>query len=178
MAAEGVDHLMNIRYQEAFDLVKYVFNVNELYDDQIKLVKTFCEGQNIYFSAPTGYGKSIIFQSLPWVCDINIREQTIGFSTLIVISPLQSLMEDQCKRMKETGISCVALNSQKNSNSGTANEYDTLLKDVREGVYSLVYASPECLLGKNAWRKILCSDEFRDHCIGVAYDEAHIIAQW
>ena len=26
--------------------------------------------------------------------------------------------------------------------------------------------------------KPLCSEEFRDHCIGVAYDEAHVIAQW
>ena len=48
MAADGVDHLMNKRYQEAFDLVKSVFNVNELYDEQIKLIKAFCGGQNIY----------------------------------------------------------------------------------------------------------------------------------
>ena len=73
--------------------------------------------------------------------------------------------------MKETGISSIAL-LYENS------EDDSILKDVREGVYSLVYASPECLLGKNAWRWILCSDEFRDHFIGVAYDEAHIIAHW
>ena len=81
-----------------------------------------------------------------------------------MVSPLQSLMEDLCNRMKETGISSIALLYENSEDDG-------ILKDVREGVYSLVYASPECLLGKKAWRRILCSDEFRDHCIGVAYDE-------
>ena len=90
---------------------------------------------------------------------------------MIVVSPLQSLMEDQCIRMKNTGISSIALYSENASD-------ESILQDVREGIYSLVYASPECLLGKEIWRTILCSDEFREHCIGVGYDEAHIIAQW
>ena len=111
-----------------------------------------------------------MYQSLPWIFDV-VNERTVGCSTLIVVSPLQSLMEDQCNRMQEIGISSTALLYE---NSGD----DSILKNVREGVYSLVYASPECLLGKKAWRRILCSDEFRDHCIGVAYDEAHIIAHW
>ena len=144
--------------------------MEKLYDDQTKLIKAFCNGSNVFFNAPTGYGKSIVFQSLPWVTDV-LYEQTIGFSTLIVISPLQSLMEDQCNRMKDIGISSIALYSD---NAGD----ESILKDVREGIYSLVYASPECLLGKKIWRSILCSDEFRDYCIGIAYDEAHIISQW
>ena len=169
MAANN-DVLMNKRFEEAFDLIKYVFKVEKLYDDQTKLIKAFCNGSNVFFNAPTGDGKSIVFQSLPWVTDV-LYEQTIGFSTLIVISPLQSLMEDQCKRMKDIGISSIALYSD---NAGD----ESILKDVREGIYSLVYASPECLLGKKIWVSILCSDEFRDHCIGIAYDEAHIISQW
>ena len=166
MAANN-DVLMNKRFEEAFDLIKYVFKVEKLYDDQTKLIKALCNGSNVFFNAPTGYGKSIVFQSLPWVTDV-LYEQTIGFSTLIVLSPL---MEDQCNRMKDIGISSIALYSD---NAGD----ESILKDVREGIYSLVYASPECLLGKKIWRSMLCSDEFRDHYIGIAYDEAHIISQW
>jgi superfamily II DNA helicase RecQ len=109
MAANN-DVLMNKRFEEAFDLIKYVFKVEKLYDDQTKLIIAFCNGSNVFFNAPTGYGKSIVFQSLPWVTDV-LYEQTIGFSTLIVISPLQSLMEDQCNRMKDIGISSIALYS-------------------------------------------------------------------
>lgn len=99
MANKECAHFMNKRYQEAFDFIKYVFNVDELYEDQMKLIKAFCSGQNIFFNAPTGYGKFIVFQSLPWVCDI-IHKQTVGSSTLIVISPLKSLMEDVLKTVK------------------------------------------------------------------------------
>ena len=133
--AANNDVLMNKRFEEAFDIIKYVFKVEKLYDDQTKLIKAFCNGSNVFFNAPTGYGKSIVFQSLPWVTDV-LYEQTIGFSTLIVISPLQSLMEDQCNRMKDIGISSIALYSD---NAGD----ESILKDVREGIYSLVYASPD-----------------------------------
>ena len=141
MAAEAVE-LVNKRYEEAFDLIKYVFKVVQLYEDQIRLIKAFLDGKNIFFSAPTSYGKSIVYQSLPWIFDV-VNEQTVGCSTLIVVSPLQSLMEDQCNRMKDIGISSIAL-LYENS------EDDSILKNVREGVYSLVYASPECLLGKKS----------------------------
>ena len=69
MAANN-DVLMNKRFEEAFDLIKYVFKVEKLYDDQTKLIKAFCNGSNVFFNAPTGYGKSIVFQSLPWVTDV------------------------------------------------------------------------------------------------------------
>ena len=168
--AAAYDEVMNKRFEEAFDFIMHIFKVEKLYDDQVKLIKAFCNGSNVFFNAPTGYGKSIVYQCLPWVFDM-LQEQTIGFSTLIVVTPLQSLMEDQCNRMKEIGISSIALYSENASDEAT-------LKDVREGIYSLVFASPECLLGKKTWRSILCSDEFRDHCIGIAIDEAHIIGQW
>ncbi|XP_028419127.1 uncharacterized protein LOC114544809 [Dendronephthya gigantea] len=174
-AAHEGSQIEDALFEEALDFIKHVFHINELYHEQIQLIKSFCKGKNIFFNAPTGYGKSIVFQSLPWIYDM-VYEQSIGFSTLIVISPLQSLMEDQCNRMKEIGISCICLYSKESLNSMA--EYETILKDVKDGVYSLVYASPECMLGKNEWRRILYSEDFRDHCIGVAFDEAHIIAHW
>ena len=60
MTAKDSDTLMNERYDEAFGLIKCIFNVDELHEDQIKLIKTFVGGKNIYFNVPTGYGKSSI----------------------------------------------------------------------------------------------------------------------
>ena len=57
MAAEGSDKLMNKRYEEAFGLIKYIFNVDKLYGDQIRLIQAFVRSQNIYFNAPMGYGR-------------------------------------------------------------------------------------------------------------------------
>ena len=46
---------------------------------------------------PTGYGKPIMYQLLLWIFDV--------LNDPFVVSPLQSLMEDQSNRMKEIGIS-------------------------------------------------------------------------
>ena len=63
--------LMNKRYEEAFDLVKHVFQIDQLYDDQTSLIKAFCNGSNIYFNAPTGYGKSIVYyNNFSGHCDV------------------------------------------------------------------------------------------------------------
>ena len=60
MAAKDRLTLMNETYVEAFALIKYICNFDELYEDQIGLIKAFACGKNIYFNAPTGYGKPII----------------------------------------------------------------------------------------------------------------------
>ena len=49
MAAEAVE-LVNKRYEEAFDLIKYVFKVDQLYEDQIRLIKAFLNGKNIFLA--------------------------------------------------------------------------------------------------------------------------------
>ena len=48
MAAEAVE-IVNKRYEEAFDLIKYVSKVAQLYEGQIRLIKAFLDGKNIYF---------------------------------------------------------------------------------------------------------------------------------
>ena len=55
MAIRDSDTLMNESYEEAFALIEYIFNGDELYEDQIKLIRAFACGKNIYFNAPTGY---------------------------------------------------------------------------------------------------------------------------
>ena len=50
------DTLMKQRYEEAFGLIKYIFNVDELRQYQIRLIKAFVSCKNIYFNAPTGNG--------------------------------------------------------------------------------------------------------------------------
>ena len=60
MTAKDSVTLMNERYEEAFGLIKCIFNVHELHEDQIRLIKTFVGGKNIYFNVPMGYGNSSI----------------------------------------------------------------------------------------------------------------------
>lgn len=168
MHGEELEYDSN-QFEEALAFIKNLFQINCLYEDQIKLIKAFCSGKNIYFSAGTGYGKSLVFQAIPYVFDC-INKQGYGTSTLLVVCPLISLMEDQVASAKKAGINAVALHSD-NSNS-------KMIEEIEEGIYSLVYMSPESLLSKNTFRRILSSGSFRKHCIGVVIDEAHLISQW
>ena len=51
---------------------------------------------------PTGYGKSVIYQILPAIFDIMLRTEK---SMVLVISPLNALMQDQITKLKDRGIS-------------------------------------------------------------------------
>ena len=99
----------------------------------------------MYFSAGTGYGKSLVYQAIPLFHDLLI-EQVIGTSIGIIIRPLTSLMLDQVAHLQSLGINAVAVQ---------ADQDPKVLEDVEEGIYSHVYISPESMLSHQRWRKML-----------------------
>ena len=157
-------------FNEAINYICYIFGIQSMYEDQEQAIRAFFNGHDIFFSASTGYGKSLVFQSLPFVADY-LQEQCSGLSSLLVVSPLHALMEEQVQKMNAIGIPSVALHDKEVG-------LEEKLNNMKDGVYSLIYTSPECMLEGRYWRQILSSEAFREHCIGVAVDEAHCIAQW
>ncbi|XP_028413582.1 uncharacterized protein LOC114536425 [Dendronephthya gigantea] len=146
-----------------------LLNVEKFYPDQEQALRNFFKGKDLFFSAHTGYGKSLIFQAIPIIADV-LNEQVIGTSTVLVISPLLSLMKDQVKHVNDSfGISAAAIFD---------NQDEDVLKAIEEGVYSLVYATPECFVGKKRWRTLASSQTFREDCIAVVIDEAHCLVHW
>ena len=154
--------------EEALAMVYHFFNLDELHADQIAALKLFISGKDLYFSAPTGYGKSLIFQCLPLIVDL-LKDQAIGTSTVLVIEPLVSLMADQVSKMKNTAVSAATVFD--------GQDEDTL-KGTENGDFSLVYSSPESMLSLDKWRSILSSEDFRNHCEIVVGDEAHCVVHW
>ncbi len=59
-------------------------------------IKEPFKNQDIFVNLTTGYGKSLIFQCLPFVADV-LRSKPRGTSVIVVISPLRSLMNDQVR---------------------------------------------------------------------------------
>lgn len=157
-------------FDEGIKMVCYFFGVSKLMKEQLHALRSFLSGRDLYFSAPTGFGKSLIFQSLPVLYD-TIQGNLIGTSFVLVLSPLVSLIEEQVAYINEkTGIAAVYLHNDQD---------EAILRDVENGgVYALVYSSPECMLSNNRWRNLLTSKSFRENCIAVAVDEAHCIAHW
>ena len=139
-----------------------------LHEDQKEALRQFFSGKELYFSAPTGYGKSLIFQSVPLIND-HLNDQAIGTSLAIVISPIKSLMLDQVEQLKKTGVSAAAVYE---------GQSEEILKGIENGEFSVVYSSPESMLSAEKWRHILTSPDFRKRCQLVAIDEAHVVVHW
>ena len=92
--------------------------------------------QDIFVTAPTGAGKSLLYQ-IPAI----YLAQQYNLVT-IVISPLKSLMLDQVRQLKEKGVDCV---EYINSDLSQIQKQD-ILESVKSGKTSILYVSPELLL--------------------------------
>ena len=122
----------------------------------------------MFFCASTAYGKSIVFQSIPLFADL-LLDQVIGTSTVVVVCPLTALMLDQVNKMNELGINAAAV---------FQGQDEAFLDDIENGIYSLVFTSPESMLDTKRWDKMLKSQSFVENYVGIAVDEAHCISQW
>ena len=116
------------------------------------------EGNDACVVMPTGGGKSLCYQ-LPAL--------VVG-KTVIVISPLIALMQDQAAQLRQMGIPAAVLNSALTSTQ----QFQTIHR-ARQGEYRLLYLSPERLAREDtiAWLRQVPVGFF-------AIDEAHCISEW
>jgi len=125
---------------------------------QREAVEILIEGGRLLLVAPTGGGKSLIYQ-LPAV---------LLPGTTVVISPLVALMNDQVQALRARGIEATFLASTLDGA-----EVRRRMARIGEGRYALVYAAPE-RLAYPGFRGLL-----KDVSVPlVAIDEAHCISEW
>lgn len=132
------------------------------YDDfrplQLQIIERTYAGEDGIVLMPTGGGKSMCFQ---------IPAVTMN-GTVVVVSPLISLMKDQVDGLNAAGIRAAYLNS---SQSGTENlQVETAYEN---GELHLLYVSPEKLLSSGFFTFL----KRRKICL-FAIDEAHCISAW
>jgi ATP-dependent DNA helicase RecQ len=126
---------------------------------QEKVVRSLIGGHDTCAVMPTGFGKSLCYQ-LPAAMRSN--------ETVIVVSPLIALMQDQVTQLTQMGISSALLNS-----SLSRPQQAQVITEAMEGKYRLLYLSPERLAAADTanWLKRVPVSFF-------AIDEAHCISEW
>ena len=76
-------------------------------EEQLAAVKGVYDEQDVFVCLPTGYGKSLCYQTLPF----QMEHKLGGNKGILVMSPLVALMEDQVYRLKKYGVRASILSS-------------------------------------------------------------------
>jgi ATP-dependent DNA helicase RecQ len=125
---------------------------------QREAIETLLDKRRLLLVAPTGGGKSLIYQLPGWLLP----------GTTLVLSPLVALMHDQVAALEARGVPATLLASTLESQ-----EVRRRMARIAAGQYKLVYVAPE-RLGFAGFRGLL-----RDIDISLlAVDEAHCISEW
>ena len=139
------------------DVLTGVFGFAEFRPGQEKIIDTVLGGRDCIGVMPTGAGKSLTFQ-------IPAR---ILPGTVLVVSPLISLMKDQVDALTRNGFRAAVINSSLDPEARRDR-----IRRLRAGEYELVYAAPEGLEG--SLRGLLAGVDVSL----VVVDEAHCISEW
>ena len=138
-------------------ILRDVFGYEDFRPGQLEVIEAVIEGRDCIALMPTGAGKSLTFQVPARLLE----------GTVLVVSPLISLMKDQVDALNELGFRAAAINS-----SLEPAERERRLQALRAGEYELVYLAPEGLDGR-------LSGEAGNWPLSLlVVDEAHCISQW
>lgn len=79
-------------------------------DEQRSAIRAIYEGRDLFVCLPTGYGKSLCYQTLPFVMDF---KNNCNKCAVVVVSPLFALMEDQVCGLKKKGVKASIMTSSR-----------------------------------------------------------------
>ncbi len=139
------------------NVLRDVFGYDSFRPGQREVIDAVLAGRDCIALMPTGAGKSLTYQ-LP---------ARLLHGTVLVISPLISLMKDQVDAVAALGFKVTAINSTLDPDERRAR-----LDGFRAGAYELVFLAPEALDGSLGAFVLGCPIAL------LVVDEAHCISQW
>jgi len=144
--------------QDIHEALKRYWGYDSFRPLQERIIQSLMGGNDVAVVMPTGGGKSLCYQ-LPAL--------VLG-QTVVVVSPLIALMQDQVAQLGEMGIPAALLNS-----TLPPEEQRAVMRAAAQGAFRLLYLSPERLARQDtaAWLA-------RVPVACFAIDEAHCISEW
>lgn len=142
-------------------LIVFGFTLHEAQIDAICTL--FYDQRDLLLLAKTGFGKSLIFQLLPFMPPAT--------GVVLVLMPLKLLQAEQSALINKIPRGkAIVLNGENNQ------------KDVQLGIargdYSHVFTSPEIALSKKFKKNVLDHSQFTDRLCLLAVDEIHLVDEW
>jgi RecQ family ATP-dependent DNA helicase len=140
-------------------IVKRKFGYSSLKPQQFDIINKIINEQcDVVGILATGFGKSLCYQ-MPYL---------ITKKSVIVVSPLIALMNDQMIELQKINIPCTVLNS-------TCTNKKEVMNEILGGENRIIYITPEYIEYCEQFIKLLVENE--QLCL-VAIDEAHCVSTW
>eukprot|EP00733_Pompholyxophrys_punicea_P001374 Pompholyxophrys_punicea_v1_NODE_665_length_1494_cov_19.362752.p1 type:complete len:438 gc:universal NODE_665_length_1494_cov_19.362752:1346-33(-) len=176
-----MDEFKKVAFSSALKYAMYLFGMivivegqpfvkQHLKKKQIDAIWAIVNGMDVMTILPTGFGKSLIYQMLPFIMDfISHGDESRPFEikpqkfSCVIISPLIVLMQDQIVSLSQLGVVAARWCAS-----------DAKFVQNLSGNPALIYVSPEAFLNSKTCLSIIL--KCRITCIVV--DEAHCIATW
>jgi DNA topoisomerase-3 len=140
------------------DSLKKIYGFEHFRPYQKEVCTSILAGKNSLLIMPTGSGKSLCYQLPPIVSE----------GTVLVISPLIALMEDQVQRLRSMGVAAACLHSGMSRDESR----DVCIR-YKRGELRCLYISPE-RIGLAAFADFI----IKNPPTYLAVDEAHCVSQW
>ena len=160
----------------ALDKYGVCFNLKA---EQKSVLESVFNGNDTVAVLPTGFGKSLIFQLIPYM--ISIKQSSTCPLMTIVITPISAIMEDQMRSLVRNDIKAghLLLDGTKFKTFELGSDDEIIehnVTELPESNLSLLYSHPEPLVSNSKMRKLLSSLSNRICCIAI--DEVHMISEW
>lgn len=147
------------------NILEYLFGFSEFREAQLEAISRVLSGGDALVLLPTGAGKTLIYQ----IAGLMRPGLTL------VIAPLQSLIDDQWRRLIDAGIDrAVAINAGLNL---TPEDKTTIHDQIAAGEAIFAVISPERLLLAEFRRSLV--EAATNHQVNLSViDEAHSVSEW
>ena len=127
-------------------------NISELKPLQFKAVQTLLSKKDCICALPTGYGKSLIYEILPFI---------VPKCIVIVIVPLNAIIEQQILKLY-----------------GQSFSMSMSIDTVDLSITKYFFFHPETVLNSLEVNKLFRSVKFQDYNKFLVIDEAHCVIEW
>ena len=152
----------------SYTLEKIACSSVVLKSEQETCIKRIYEGTDVFLWLPTGFGKSLCYEVLPFVFDDKLGKDN---SVVIVVSPLISLMVDQVQNLRRRSVKADIMSS----GSKVDKEFVAKDEDIRD--CRLLFCAPE-VIDISKWRDTVAKPEFSSRVVAIVVDEAHCVSKW
>ena len=146
--------------------------------EQVASISAVSKGKDVFMWLPTGFGKSICYETIPFVMDCKLGrvdsesgKYSCSPSLVLVISPLISLMVDQVLSLRQRGVNAAVISY------GSGVKKELLATEDDLGKCSLLFCAPEALVGSR-WREAVEDPLISGRIVAVVVDEAHCVSKW